>query len=54
MAYMVKTPYKQPVKRRTDLPRPLFLGEGTWAGISLLLLSIPYGMTTTYVRDVRR
>ena len=26
-----------------------FLVKGTWAGISLLLLSIPYGMTTTYV-----
>ena len=49
MAYMVKTPYKQPVKREPISLDRFFLVKGTWAGISLLLLSIPYGMTTTYV-----
>ncbi len=49
MAYMVKTPYKQPVKREPISLDRFFLGEGNLAGISLLLLSIPYGMTTTYV-----
>ena len=46
---MVKTPYKQPVKREPISLDRFFLVKGTWAGISLLLLSIPYGMTTTYV-----
>lgn len=49
MAYMVKTPYKQPVKKEAISLDRFFLLKGTWAGISLLLLSIPYGMTTTYV-----
>ncbi|WP_165155689.1 MFS transporter [Parabacteroides sp. ZJ-118] len=49
MAYMVKTPYKQPVKREPISLDRFFLVKGTWAGISLLLLSIPYGMTTSYV-----
>lgn len=49
MAYMVKTPYKQPVKREAISLDRFFLIKGTRAGISLLLLSIPYGMTTTYV-----
>lgn len=49
MAYKVKTPYKQPVKREPLSLDRFFLLKGTWAGISLLLLSIPYGMTTTYV-----
>ncbi|WP_455628676.1 MFS transporter [Parabacteroides chinchillae] len=49
MAYMVKTPYKQPVKREPISLDRFFLVKGAWAGISLLLLSIPYGMTTTYV-----
>lgn len=49
MAYRVKTPYKQPVKREPVSLDRFFLVKGTWAGISLLLLSIPYGMTTTYV-----
>ena len=49
MAYMGKTPYKQPVKREPISLDRFFLVKGTWAGISLLLLSIPYGMTTTYV-----
>ena len=49
MAYKVKTPYKQPVKREPVSLDRFFLTKGIWAGIALLLLSIPYGMTTTYV-----
>lgn len=49
MAYLVKTPYKQPVKKEPISLDRFFLVKGLWAGISLLLLSIPYGMTTTYV-----
>lgn len=49
MAYLVKTPYKQPVKKEPISLDRFFLVKGTWAGISLLMLSIPYGMTTTYV-----
>ena len=49
MAYLVKTPYKAPVQRIPISLDRFFLKKGVWAGISLLLLSIPYGMTTTYV-----
>ena len=49
MAYWVKTPRKAPVKREPISLDRFFLKKGIWAGISLLLLSIPYGMTTTYV-----
>lgn len=49
MAYMVRSPHKQPIKREPISLDRFFLVKGTWAGISLLLLSIPYGMTTTYV-----
>ena len=49
MAYLVKTPYKEPQKKEPVSLDRFFLTKGTWAGISLLLLSIPYGMTTTYV-----
>lgn len=49
MAYLVKTPYKQPVKKEPISLDRFFLVKGLWAGLSLLLLSIPYGMTTTYV-----
>lgn len=49
MAYLVKTPYKQPIKKEPVSLDRFFLVKGTWAGISLLMLSIPYGMTTTYV-----
>lgn len=49
MASMVRTPHKQPVKHEPISLDRFFLVKGTWAGISLLLLSIPYGMTTTYV-----
>lgn len=49
MAYMVKTSYRAPVKREPISLDRFFLKKGIWAGISLLLLSIPYGMTSTYV-----
>ena len=49
MAYLVKTPYKQPIKKEPISLDRFFLTKGIWAGISLLMLSIPYGMTTTYV-----
>lgn len=49
MASLVKTPYKQPVKREPLSLDRFFLVKGLPAGISLLLLSIPYGMTTSYV-----
>lgn len=49
MAYSVRTPYKAPVQHIPISWDRFFLKKGIWAGISLLLLSIPYGMTTTYV-----
>lgn len=49
MASLVRTPHKQPVKKEPISLDRFFLLKGTWAGISLLLLSVPYGMTTTYV-----
>ncbi len=49
MASLVKTPVKQPVKREPLSLDRFFLMKGLPAGISLFLLSIPYGMTTTYV-----
>lgn len=48
-AALVKTTYKPPVKREpVSLDRFISL-KGLPAGLSLLLLSIPYGMTTNYV-----
>lgn len=49
MAYLVKTPYKAPVQRIPISLDRFFLKKGIWAGIALLMLSVPYGMTTTYV-----
>lgn len=49
MAGLVKTPHKQPVKREPLSLDRFLLIKGIPAGISLLLLSIPYGMTTSYV-----
>ncbi len=49
MACLVKTPYKAPVKREPISLDRFLLIKGIPAGISLLLLSIPYGMTTSYV-----
>lgn len=46
---LVKTPYKPPVKREPISLDRFILLKGIPAGISLLLLSIPYGMTTNYV-----
>ena len=49
MASLVKTPRKPPVKREPLSWDRFLLLKGIPAGISLLLLSIPYGMTTSYV-----
>lgn len=48
-ASLVKTLYKPPVKREPISLDRFILLKGIPAGISLLLLSIPYGMTTNYV-----
>lgn len=48
-ATLVKTPYKPPVKRAPISLDRFILLKGLPAGLSLLLLSIPYGMTTNYV-----
>lgn len=47
--YLLKTPYKAPVKKEPISLDRFILLKGIPAGISLLLLSIPYGMTTNYV-----
>lgn len=49
MASLVKTPRKPPVKREPISLDRFLLVKGLPAGFSLLLLSIPYGMTTSYV-----
>lgn len=48
-ASLVKTPYKPPVKRDPISLDRFILLKGFPAGLGLLLLSIPYGMTTNYV-----
>lgn len=48
-ACLVKTPPKQPIKREPISLDRFVLLKGIPAGISLLLLSIPYGMITTYI-----
>ena len=48
-ASLFQTPYKPPVKREPISLDRFILLKGIPAGISLLLLSIPYGMTTNYV-----
>lgn len=48
-ASLVKTPYKPPVRREPISLDRFILLKGIPTGISLLLLSIPYGMTTNYV-----
>ena len=48
-ASMVKTTYRPPVKHDPISLDRFILLKGIPAGISLLLLSIPYGMTTNYV-----
>lgn len=49
MAGLVKTSYKAPIKREPLSLDRFLLVKGIPAGFALLLLSIPYGMTTTYV-----
>lgn len=48
-AWTVRTPYKDPVKRAPISLDRFILLKGLPAGFTLLLLSIPYGMTTNYV-----
>ena len=48
-ACMVRTTYRPPVKRAPISLDRFILIKGIPAGFSLLLLSIPYGMTTNYV-----
>lgn len=48
-ACMVKTPPKPPVKHEAISLDRFILLKGIPAGISLMLLSVPYGMTTTFV-----
>ena len=49
MASLVKVPRKPPVRLEPVSLDRFLLVKGLPAGFSLLLLSIPYGMTTTYV-----
>lgn len=48
-AWMVKVPDGSLAKRRKFSFRNLILGRGIWEAVSLLLASIPYGMTTAYI-----
>lgn len=48
-ACLVKTPVKEPVKREPISLDRFVLIKGIPAGVALLLLSIPYGMTSTYI-----
>ena len=48
-ATLVKAPYKPPVKRAPISLDRFILLKGLPAGFGLLMLSIPYGMTTNYV-----
>lgn len=49
LAALIKTPPKQPTKKEPVSLDRFILLKGIPAGLNLLLLSIPYGMTTTYV-----
>ncbi len=49
MAWMVKVPDGKIVKHRKFSVKNLILGKGIWEASSLLLASIPYGMTTAYI-----
>lgn len=49
MASLVKAPPKEPVKREPISLDRFVLVKGVPAGISLLLLSVPYGMTSNYI-----
>lgn len=48
-ACLVRTPVKPQIRREPISLDRFFLVKGIPAGLDLLLLSIPYGMTTTYV-----
>jgi MFS family permease len=49
MAWMVKTPLKQPVKKEPISLDRFILLKGLPVGLALLLISIPYGITSTYI-----
>lgn len=49
LALLIKTPPKQPSRKEPISLDRFILLKGIPAGINLLLLSVPYGMTTTYV-----
>jgi MFS family permease len=49
MALMVKTPVKTPVKKEPVSLDRFILLKGLPIGVTLLLISIPYGITTTYI-----
>jgi MFS family permease len=48
-ALWIKTPVKQPVKKEPVSLDRFILLKGLPVGLTLLLLSIPYGMTSTYI-----
>jgi MFS family permease len=49
MAALVKAPKKEPVKSEPISLDRFFMTKGLRAGVDLLMLSIPYGMITTYM-----
>ena len=49
MGSTVKTPTDTPIRRQPFKLKQMLLKKGIPAGIALLLLSIPYGMTTNYI-----
>lgn len=49
MGSLFKTPYSPPLQREPFKLKKIILVKGIPAGIALLLLSIPYGMTTNYI-----
>ena len=49
MANLIRTPKKIPVERQPISLDRFFLKKGTRAGLDLMLLSVPYGMTTSYI-----
>lgn len=49
MATLVKTPAKAPTKKEPVSLDRFILLKGIPAGLDLLLLSVPYGMTTNYI-----
>lgn len=49
MATLVSTPYNPPVKRPALSLDRFILMKGIPAGLNLIIFSIPYGMTSTYI-----